>query len=162
MDSNRINKRDLIPGIIWLIIGAALTIGAYQLKLGQIKNTGPGMMPFILGIIMIFLAAPMILLALKDLTQRRESETDLWAEVDLRRIGAVIATLVIYGFVFERLGFTLTSLVGLFLFFKAVSGEKTIRALTYSVVTVLFLYLLFIMALNTQMPTFSLWNLGWS
>lgn len=51
---NLLKKRDFYAGLAMTLLGAGVTLNSMTYKLGTLMHMGPGMFPFILGILLIF------------------------------------------------------------------------------------------------------------
>jgi hypothetical protein len=140
---------------VWILIGILVTVESFRLGIGRIEKPGPGMMPFLLGIILVLLS---LRLLLSDTLRKggggKTGETSIWAGVNFWRMGGVMLSLVGYGILLEKLGFALTTACSLFVLFKFVGSEGWRRALILTCLTVIFAHLLFVTLLRMEMPSF--------
>lgn len=101
MEKTRLSARALrwadcaIAGVI-MLIAAAMMITAYGYSLGSIRNIGPGMMPFLIGLSLLIAAGFALLRSRRDTFQM--------AGVPVFRAGAVIGGVVLWGLTIDRLG----------------------------------------------------------
>jgi Tripartite tricarboxylate transporter TctB family len=51
---NLLQKKDFYAGLVLVLLGAAVTLNSTTYKLGTFAHMGPGMFPFMLGILMTF------------------------------------------------------------------------------------------------------------
>lgn len=51
---NLLKKKDFYAGLAMTLLGAGVTLNSMTYKLGTLMHMGPGMFPFILGILLIF------------------------------------------------------------------------------------------------------------
>jgi hypothetical protein len=51
---NLLQKKDFYAGLFMVLLGGAVTLNSTTYKLGTFMHMGPGMFPFMLGILMIF------------------------------------------------------------------------------------------------------------
>ena len=52
---NLLQKKDFYAGLFMVLLGAGVTLNSTTYKLGTFMHMGPGMFPFILGILLIFI-----------------------------------------------------------------------------------------------------------
>ena len=155
MENCKTGKKELIPAIIWLAFGILIAIESYDLELGTFRNPGPGMMPFSLGIALILLSIPLLAHSVRGFSERLESgEGSIWAEVNFWMVGLIIAALLAYGLTLEKVGFVVTAFYCLALMFKVISMEKLSKVLLLTSVVVTSAYLLFVIVLKVEMPSF--------
>jgi Kef-type K+ transport system membrane component KefB len=154
MKSSNLGTKDLIPAIIWVIIGVLLAIESYNLDIGYLRNPGPGFMPFLLGIILILLSFPILVQSLKDIKREKKREASIWVGIDFWKISLAVVIQLIYCFMLEKVGFSVATFFCLFLLFKFIGSEKMVKALIVTSITVISAYILFIIVLKVQMPSF--------
>ena len=51
---NLLKKKDFYAGLVMILLGAVVTLNSTTYKLGSLMHMGPGMFPFMLGILMTF------------------------------------------------------------------------------------------------------------
>ena len=51
---NLLKKKDFYAGLAMTLLGAGVTLNSTTYKLGTLMHMGPGMFPFILGILLTF------------------------------------------------------------------------------------------------------------
>lgn len=156
MASSALGKRALIPTIIWIIFGTLVAIESYKLNIGQFRNPGAGMMPFLLGIILIIVSLIALVQCLMNINRGRKKEESIWAGVNFWELGMIVLVQLAYGFMIERVGFSLTTFCCMFFLFKVAGSAKVTRALFLAIITVISAYLLFVIALKVELPSFPL------
>jgi hypothetical protein len=52
---NLLKKKDFYAGLAMILLGAVVTLNSTTYKLGTLMHMGPGMFPFILGILLTFI-----------------------------------------------------------------------------------------------------------
>jgi putative tricarboxylic transport membrane protein len=152
------NRREILPGIIWMGLGVFIVIYSYQLELGNFKNLGPGFMPFCVGVLLIICAIPILIdthaSSRLDLPQNGKGLLR-----DFQKPASVLATLLFYVLLLNKLGFILTAFITLLLLNKIAGLGKWTTVLLFAVVTVLATYVLFVIILNVQLPS-GWWRIG--
>ncbi len=152
------SRREILPGIIWMGLGVFILINSYRLELGNFKTLGPGFMPFCVGVLLIICAIPILVGSYAsprlDLSQNGEELLR-----DFQKPGSVLATLLFYTLLLNKLGFILTAFITLLLLNKIAGLGKWTTVLLFSVVTVLATYVLFVVILNVQLPS-GWWRIG--
>src|SRR5690606_14488844 len=92
----RLRRADwAIAGIV-MIIGLAFTVTAYSYSLGSIRNIGPGMMPFLIGICLM--VGPVFVIL------RSRYETFEPVAIPLLRTAAIIGGVIVWGLTVDRFG----------------------------------------------------------
>ena len=147
-------QRDLIPAAVWVILGLLTTSGAYRLDIGSFHRPGPGMLPFLTGIGLTFLSLPIIISALVYIVREKKKDINVWAGINLRRIGLTGLGLVFFGLILETIGLTVTVFLTTFFLYKVVGTRKTYKVLISALFTALASYFVFVTVLKCQFPSF--------
>jgi putative tricarboxylic transport membrane protein len=150
-----LKKRDIIPALIWIIIGLVVMIVSYQMSLGTVHTPGPGMLPFILGSLLVILSLSISIksLTLFKKTSSGNSEAGIWAEIEFKNILIIVVSLVAYALMLEKIGFLITAFLFLFVLFSVFDSRRWIFALGASLLTVSVTYTLFVLALQVELPS---------
>jgi len=149
-----ITKKDWIPGVIWLFFGGIITFQSYRIGIGTIHNLGPGMLPFLLGIILMLLSVSLLFHAYRDWRKRETQKETIWIGLNFRKMATVIVALILNGFLLDKIGFTLSVFVTMFILFRTVGSMKLFKVLVLSCLTVGLSYLVFVVILDVVFPSF--------
>ncbi len=147
-----VNIREFLSAVFLAIIGLLFCGGAYMAGIGSPANPGEGFMPLVAG-------AALFLLSLALLFQRTCSKkiskerNPFWPEKGSQiRVAAVLASILIYTFVFEWIGFALATFI-LFLFLlKTIDPVSWRNAFFISLLTTVAGFFLFQVWLQVQLP----------
>jgi putative tricarboxylic transport membrane protein len=125
----------LLSLVFWLGLGLFVLVHSYRLGLMTLNNPGPGLMPFIIGLLLSLVSLYLILVSFlkkgrTDETTREEPKKGLYG-----RIGVIVGALVAYAFLMERLGFLIATTFLLIALFKG-AGSKKWRTVVISSVLV--------------------------
>jgi putative tricarboxylic transport membrane protein len=141
--------------LIWIIIGLAVMVVSYQMSLGTLHTPGPGLLPFLLGSLLIVVSLPILigslLLFRKTVPESRAAE--IWAGVEFKNVLIIIISLVAYALLLEKLGFILTAFLFLFVLFATFDFQRWLFALGVSSVTIFITYILFNVVLRVELPS---------
>ena len=141
------NQKDVAAGLIYVLAGAAFSLGALNYKLGDAARMGPGWFPFWIGILlaavgMATIAGGMRAGATAETVKRPEIGAMAW----------ILGAVVLFGLLLQPAGLVL-SLVVLVLVSSRASHEFTWRgALVNAVVLVAFSVGAFIKGISLQLP----------
>lgn len=140
--------QDRIAGLIFLIVSASVMVESARLSFGDIRNPGPGFVPFFLGLLMAILS-----IFLFAVPEPRPGVEDLWkARERAMNILYVFVALMIYLLAFKLIGFFIATFLLMTCLFK-IAGEKGYRrGILISLVTMVVLYLFFYKLLNIPFP----------
>jgi putative tricarboxylic transport membrane protein len=95
-------------GLFWLAFGLFIAFQGYELGLGEAREPGSGFAIFGIGLMTAAFAASVILSAIKN---GSEDILSLWQGTRWAKVLMIIVLLLIFGFLFERIGFVICSLV---------------------------------------------------
>lgn len=158
MGTYNFKKMDLIPSISWVFLGIFVVSESYELGIGSLNDPGSGLMPFLLGSLLILCSLAILVYDLRAAKYGSKIDSGAWSEIDLWKIGVIVGALFIYGMLLEKVGFSTTSFFLLLVLFKFAGLRKTGKIFAAAIATVLASYVLFIVILNVYVPSFP-WKL---
>ncbi len=144
-------SKDIISSLFWMIVGAGVSYGGYDLELGTLHDPGSGFIFFWVGLIMVGLSLSIFIRALKEKGKAGEMRL-IWSEVQWKKIVSVLVALFLYGYFFQTLGFILSAALLLVFLFKAVEPQRWSVAILGAVVSSLVAYVVFQVWLGSQLP----------
>lgn len=96
----------IVPCLCWIALSFFVMISSYRMGLGGVHSPGPGLMPFLLGVLLLF---PSLYLLAQPLLRRREERDGTgWGRVHYPKIGMVLGSLLLFCLLLERLGYLLS------------------------------------------------------
>jgi hypothetical protein len=143
------NWREQVPAFVWLGVGSAIAIGAYNLGIGAVNNPGPGLFPFVIGLGMVLLSASIIAASIGTAAAPTTGPTPRQTLTTL----AVIGALVFYALALERIGFVLCTILFLFGLLTVLGRYGWLVAATASVGMTAGSYLIFTTLLKLHLPS---------
>jgi putative tricarboxylic transport membrane protein len=147
----RMGKADRISGSFWFIFSVFISYESYKLGLGALRHPGPGFFFFWTGIVTAILSLIVILRSLKKPSRAGTTESIL-GNWNRTRIVLVLLSLFLYALLMEWLGFLIVTLL-LFIFLLGVIEKKGWPfAVLVSLIVTALSYLIFEMALQSQLP----------
>jgi putative tricarboxylic transport membrane protein len=144
--------RDFYSSLFWLLIGAGVCYGGYDLELGTLHDPGSGFLFFWLGIIMMALSV-IILIPGAGKKGSLPLLKGMFSGVDWPKILYVLLALSLYGYAFNALGFILATILLLLFLFKAIEPQRWWIAVFGSVASSLAAYVVFQVWLGCQLPS---------
>ena len=144
-------NKDFFSSLFWLLIGARVCYGGYDLELGTLHDPGSGFMFFWVGVIMIGLSLAILVKAMRGKAHPGEMRS-LWANVRWKKIVAVLAVLFLYAYFFNVLGFILSAALLLIFLFKAVEPQRWSVAILGAILSSVTAYVVFQLCLGSQFP----------
>ena len=134
-------KYDLTIRFFWLALGLFVVIYSYTLGLGKLIDPGPGLLPFLLGMIFLILSSVRFVTVIQsretDETEEEKKKTEYW------RIILIVVALLIWAFVLESLGFLIATFILMTLLYRAAGFNKWYLAVFWGLITVLVTYFVF-------------------
>jgi putative tricarboxylic transport membrane protein len=137
-----VRKKDIIYIILWNVVSLFFVIFSLRLGLGEIKEPGPGLFPFFLGILLFLVSFCLLVNLLFRIGSKDKSVKEKQGKRNLAKLSLVLASLLLYVFLLEKLGYLITSSIFLIIFFRSM-GSKWSSALVASVLTALVTYFVF-------------------
>ncbi len=145
-------NQDLVSSLVWMLLGCLFVAGALQQGLMRRGVPGPGFLPFVSGLALIFVSLFVFSPALgrKEMAKSKEG---FFPERDSRKkFLSALAALVAYGVGLVYAGYLLTTF--LFMFFVTwimePAGWRTFAVLAF--LTAVISHLLFVVLLEVQLP----------
>ncbi len=145
---------NLVGTIFWLAIGVYVAITAYRLGLGSFRQPGPGFIFFLASLLLVILSTIEVLKILTTESKKKkdEQEKPIWSGVRWGRVLLVLAGLSIYVYIFNFLGFLLSTFLLMVFLFKAVEPTKWWISILGGLVTIFIAYGVFSLWLNVPFP----------
>jgi putative tricarboxylic transport membrane protein len=134
-------KYDLTIRFFWLALGLFVVIYSYTLGLGKLIDPGPGLLPFLLGMIFLILSSVRFVTVMR--LREAEETGEEKKKVEYWRIILIVVALLIWAFVLESLGFLIATFVLMTLLYRAAGFNKWFAATFWGLVTVLVTYFVF-------------------
>jgi putative tricarboxylic transport membrane protein len=147
------NRRDQLSGLVWLLAGLCITIGSlYSLRIGTTREPGPGLFPLIAGISLSLFSLTILIKATLVRILDKKSLGELWTGLNWKGICYVVAALLIYAVMLERIGFLLLTTLLLVYLFRAIEPQKWKLAIGLSILASILSYVVFDRLLEGQLP----------
>ena len=143
------NQKDFAAGAIYVLAGAAFSIGALNYKLGDPARMGPGFFPFWIGILLVLVGVATALSSV-----RRGAPAEAIQRPELRAMAWIIGAVVLFGLLLQPLGLVLALVVLVLVSSRASHEFRWKGALVNTVVLILFSTGAFIWGIKLQ---FALW-----
>ncbi|MCC2673131.1 MAG: tctB [Ramlibacter sp.] len=141
------NQKDVAAGVIYVVAGAAFSLGALNYRLGDAARMGPGWFPFWVGVLLAAVGMATIASGV-----RAEATPEKMKRPELRAMAWILGAVVLFGVLLKPAGLVLSLLV-LVLVSSRASHEFTWRgALANAVVLIAFSVGAFIKGISLQLP----------
>jgi putative tricarboxylic transport membrane protein len=139
---------EVIGGLFWIAVGLFFVVGAIHLKLGTLRNPGPGFIP--LG-----MASLLLCFSLFTLAKGLIVPTGGISRIPWKRPTLVIASALLYLFLISRVGFFVSTFVLmaiLFGFLIRLKRRKWLSVFLCSAATAVAAWLVFSIGLRVPFP----------
>jgi putative tricarboxylic transport membrane protein len=137
--------------IIFAFLSIWVMIDSYRLGLQSFRNPGPGLFPFLAGVLLAILVLPLVVRRLRGWRNKDEKETRTTAAYHWKMIAAM-AALVGYFMFMDKLGFVVTSFLFLGSLFWIANPRRWILVSSFSLATVALTYVIFDVLLKIPFP----------
>jgi putative tricarboxylic transport membrane protein len=145
----KIKIQDYAGSLFLLGIGFYVCIGGCKVGFGTFQEPGA-------GFIFIFCGSVLIILSVIDLLtirfKRVEYKRTIWTVLNWQKVVLVVAGLSAYVYLFEWLGFVLSTFLLLLFLYRAVEPTKWWTAALWSLITILVSYIIFRIWLGVSFP----------
>lgn len=142
-------RRELISGLLVLLIGAAATVDGLQYPLGTLANIGPGMFPTGIGVLLALVGAAITVSGF----QIRDEHDD--SSIDWRGWGCIIAGMLAFAILGIFGGLVIAIFALVFISALGDRNNSVLQAATLAVAMVAVGIVVFWWALQLQMPLFT-------
>lgn len=144
-------KVDFYTGLFWLLFSLVTCIEAYRLKLGDIRQPGPGFFPFWTGIIMGILSLVVLFQSIRE----KESKDSIVQDEPFGswNIIIVLAVLTTYFLSLEKVGFLINTFLFIGIMLKWVYLQSWRTTILSALGTAIAAQLLFNVLLKAQIPS---------
>lgn len=143
---------DLISGAFWLGLGLLLSIWSIRYKIGGLTQPEAGFFPFVLGLLLIFLALILLLEQAKKTSLAIQKGGFSFLYSGWKRVAFPIFTLIFATFIFEKIGYLLTVFLLIILLMRGTGPQKWGTILITAFLSVTSVYLVFVLLLKQLYP----------
>jgi hypothetical protein len=148
---------EVVGGLFWLAVGIVFAVGGIMLGLGKMRNPGPGFLPLMMALLLICFSLFLLVRGLTGTTLLSALKGLRW-----KTQGLMVASVFLYGFLLNLLGFLLSTFVLMWILFKLSFQNKSgwSKVLFCAAVTALIGWLVFSVALRVPFPRGQLFAIG--
>lgn len=144
-------KADRASGLFWLIFSVFISYQSYKLGLGTLHQPGPGFLFFWTGIVTALLSLPVMVRSLRKRSPG-EARESIFLRWNATKVVLVLISLFLYGLLMERLGFLIVTLLFFLFLLGVLEKKKWSFAVLVSLIVTAASYMVFEMALQSQLP----------
>ena len=162
------NREDRIASVVAAAFSLAYLVGAFLIPVPPLKQQlGPDAFPKGIGVAMLILSAIYVFQQLRGGVKEDEeraamigAEERIQSKVNLKRIGFILVLMAFYAFVFERLGYAISTFVVFMAGVLYLDRRHLVRDGIIAVIASFVLYYVFTSVLRVQLPAGPLKFLG--
>jgi putative tricarboxylic transport membrane protein len=136
-------KYHIVVIIFWLGLSFLVTVLSYKLGLGRLHSPGPGLMPFILGILLLIVSFYLLIISLFKKNGKVGISKAEPSQIDFVRISFVLISLFVYALLLEKLGYLITTFLLLTVLFRSAGSKRWSSVLIASTLAVFLTYFVF-------------------
>jgi len=143
----KLKDSEVVGSLFWMAVGIFFAIGGVKLKVGTLHNPGPGFLPVIMAMILVF--SSLFTLAKGLVRPVRPISRFSW-----RRHALMIASVFFYGLLLQLIGFLLSTFITMLILFGLLRGKSSwTMVFIYAAITALAGWLVFSVALSIPFPS---------
>jgi hypothetical protein len=144
-------NRDLVSSVVWIVLGGLFAVGALEQGLMRRGVPGPGFLPFLSSIALIFASLFVLIPALRT---RETAEIGAFfpERNSFRKILLALVALVAFGMVMEYAGFFFTTFFFMFFVTRIMEPKGWLFVTILALLTAAMSYLLFVVLMEVQLP----------
>lgn len=145
------NRRSFIPVIFWILLSLFVMFASGKLGLGRFRDPGPGLMPFLVGLILFLVSLPRLIVSLLRIGDKDQAVKKEVRQSSVWKISPLVVCLFAYGLLFEKLGYLITTFLLLIILFRLTGNKRWSVMVISSALVVLVTYFAF-NALGLKFP----------
>jgi putative tricarboxylic transport membrane protein len=149
METKKLNRTG---SLFWMVLGIYVAIHAYQLGIGRLRQPGPGFLFFLTALLLILLCAIEVARTFIGKSEKGREKVVVFSGIRWEKIILVLVGVSIYAYLFNWLGFLLSTFLLMIFLFKAVEPTKWWVAITGSLITTALSYGIFERWLDVPFP----------
>jgi len=139
-------NRDLVSSAVWIVFGILFVAGSLHEGLMRRGVPGPGFLPFLSGLALIFVS---LFVLIPALYQNEKTASNIFFP---RKLLFALISLFAFGFAMQYVGYLLTTFLFMFFIGRLMEpkGWRTITLL--ALLTAVLSHILFVVLLEVQLP----------
>jgi putative tricarboxylic transport membrane protein len=134
-------------------LGIWIIFDSYRLGIQTVVDPGPGLFPFLLGVVLCLLGLPSLSSSLRSSSTVKKDEV-IKLRANWKRLGAAMVCLVGYALLLNKLGYAITTFLFLFGLFWIGYPRRWLFISAFSIVATILSYLIFGVFLEIPFPPF--------
>ena len=144
-------RYDKITSLVWFFFGGFIAIKGWNIGFGSFSNPGAGFIFVLSGILMCLLSVIVFCSAYAK-GRRGEEKSISWKGIRWRKMVGFTISLLVFTYFFEKIGYILSFSLLLLYLFKGIEPQKWRIAIICTILSSLFIYIVFVVWLESQFP----------
>ena len=146
-------KPDKVSSMFWMIFSIIIIYASYKLRIGSLDKPGPGLLPFLSGLILFGVSVRVFLRGgINGSEQKVTRIRQLWQGLNWPKAVIVTIALVLYTFILTRLGFLLSTILLLIFLFRAIDPVRWVVSVGGAFIASFISFAVFVLWLKVQLP----------
>ena len=149
-----VRKSYLVNDLVLILFSSFICIGSLRLKqgLGTLQEPGPGFMPFFAGMILGLLSLVDFISQWRSTEDPQKGNPRVWTSIRWAKLLLAVSFLFLYTALMDRLGFSLSTILYLLVFYKLAGVDSWRTNVLISIGTTAIFYVGFKIGLECQLP----------
>jgi putative tricarboxylic transport membrane protein len=146
------NYYDKITSLVWVGVGVAIVIASTRVSFGSWDQPGPGLLPLLTGIVTVVCASVIFFQSWLNGRGAKQKGEFSWRTVDFRKVLIALASLVLYAFLLNRLGYLITTFFLMYSLLRLIAHLRRYVAISEAALATFLTYALFKLWLEVPLP----------
>jgi len=138
-----VKKYEIIPTIFWIGLSLFVMFISNRLGLGKFRDPGPGLMPFLVGLLLFLVSLYHLISSILKVGGRDQTVKEAGSQSNLWKISLLSGCLFAYELLLGKLGYLIATFLLLSILFRVTGSKKWIATLIFSALTTLATYFVF-------------------
>ncbi len=146
------NTYEQVFNLVWILLGIGICLHSLGLKLWVSSNPGSGLIPFLAGFIMGMVGLVRLVWKWRERSPQHTGGKFFDSPACRNRIFYVLIGFVAMAIFLPKLGFLLTSVIVTYFLLYVIEPQKFIKGFGIAIIACLFVYFLFVILLQVNLP----------
>lgn len=146
-------KPDKVSSVFWIVFSIIIVYSSYKLKIGTLAHPGPGLLPFLSGILLCAVSIKVFLKRGINLPDEKTMRIrQLWQGLNWTKTVIVTFVLLVYALALTHLGFLLSTFLLLIFLFRIIEPMRWFVAIGGAMIACFISFAVFVLWLQVQLP----------
>jgi putative tricarboxylic transport membrane protein len=145
--------KEKLTGVILFALSLVYLLSCWKLKIGTVKNPGPGFIPVVIGILLLICTAAYLIRVFAARPGEKAAPQEIAGEKNYRAVVGIIAGTVIYPFILEPLKFIAATTALAFAMLLLLKPKKPVFSFLLALSLAVGCFLIFSRLLGMVLPS---------